>query len=52
VTAVPAGLASPATGTPSSSASAAASTAGANDGATGGVLTVTANAKFGIPCVF
>jgi LCP family protein required for cell wall assembly len=52
VTAVPAGLASPATGTPSSSASAAASTAGANDGATGGVLTVTGNAKFGIPCVF
>jgi LCP family protein required for cell wall assembly len=56
VTAVPAGLASPATsapGTASAGASAAASsTAGANNDTTGGVLTVTANAKFGIPCVY
>jgi LCP family protein required for cell wall assembly len=51
VTAVPASLAS---GTPATqpSAAAASSSAGANNGAAGGTLTVTANAKFGIPCVY
>jgi LCP family protein required for cell wall assembly len=55
VTVVPASLAS---GTPAtqpsaaSAASSASSAAGANNGAAGGILTVTANAKFGIPCVY
>jgi len=44
VTAVPASLTSP---TPAPS-----STAGADNGATGGAVTVAANAKFGIPCVY
>ena len=59
VTAVPASLtasSTSATGTQDSGASAATSspsaTAGANNGATGGALTVTANAKYGIPCVY
>jgi LCP family protein required for cell wall assembly len=59
VTAVPASLASPstsATGAQLSGTSAAASspssTADANNGATGGAVTVTANAKYGIPCVY
>jgi LCP family protein required for cell wall assembly len=59
VTAVPASLTSsgtPATGTQSPGASAAASspspTTGAGNGMTGGALTVTANAKYGIPCVY
>jgi hypothetical protein len=56
VTAVPASLTSsstPATGTQASGASAAPSpTTGANNGATGGAVTVKANAKYGIPCVY
>jgi LCP family protein required for cell wall assembly len=44
VTAVPASLTSP--------ASSPSSTAGVNNGATGGTLTVKANAKYGIPCVY
>jgi LCP family protein required for cell wall assembly len=51
VTAVPASLASPST----SGASAAASPSSASSsaaGATGGSVTVTANAKYGIPCVY
>jgi LCP family protein required for cell wall assembly len=55
VTAVPAGLSSststqPAS-TPSSQSPSPSSTAGANDGSTGGILTVKPNAPFGIPCV-
>jgi LCP family protein required for cell wall assembly len=47
VTAVPASL------TPSDGATPSPlSTAGANNGATGGVTTVAANAKYGVPCVF
>jgi len=50
VTAVPASLTSPGTSTtPSPSPSSAA---GADNGATGGAVTVTANAKYGIPCVY
>jgi LCP family protein required for cell wall assembly len=60
VTAVPSGLtsSSPSTGATQSSdatespAPLASSTAGANDGATGGVLTVPPSAPFGIPCVY
>jgi len=53
VTAVPASFASSTPATQPSGASASASTtAGANNGATGGPLTVTANAKYGIPCVY
>jgi LCP family protein required for cell wall assembly len=56
VTAVPAGLTSAgstATPSPSSAASSAASSSGSgNNGATGGAVTVAANAKFGIPCVY
>ncbi len=48
-TVVPAGLA-PAS-TPSSSSSAGSTSAGDN-GAAGGAVTVTAKAKFGIPCVY
>jgi LCP family protein required for cell wall assembly len=51
VTAVPASLtpsSTPATGT----AASPSSSAGANDGETGGAVTVTANAKYGIPCVY
>ena len=54
-TVVPAGLApastSAASSTPSSSSSAGSSSAGDN-GAAGGAVTVTAKAKFGIPCVY
>jgi LCP family protein required for cell wall assembly len=53
VTAVPAGLAASASATAGASATASpSSTSSANDGATGGTLTVTANAKYGIPCVY
>ena len=48
VTAVPAGLTSPAT----PAAAAPSPTAGAGGGPTGGTVTVTANAKYGIPCVY
>jgi LCP family protein required for cell wall assembly len=48
-TVVPAGLAPAAT--PSSSSSAGSSSAGDN-GAAGGAVTVTAKAKYGIPCVY
>ena len=56
VTAVPAGLSSSTTSnqpasTPSSQSPSPSSTAGANDGSTGGILTVKPNAPFGIPCV-
>jgi LCP family protein required for cell wall assembly len=56
VTAVPAGLTSSTTSnqpanTPSSQSPSPSSTAGANDGSTGGILTVKPNAPFGIPCV-
>jgi LCP family protein required for cell wall assembly len=47
-TVVPAGLA-PASATP---ASAPTSTSAGNNGAAGGAVTVTANAKYGIPCVY
>ena len=47
-TIVPGGLAAAASATASPSAS---STAGSN-GAAGSAVTVTANAKFGIPCVY
>jgi hypothetical protein len=47
-TVVPAGLA-PA---PSSSPTPAASSAAANNGAAGSAVTVGANAKYGIPCVY
>jgi LCP family protein required for cell wall assembly len=59
VTAVPPGLTSSSTaapGTQSSGASAAASSpssaASGNNGQTGGAVAVTANAKYGIPCVY
>ena len=52
VTAAPAGLMSPSTPATGPAAPSPSSTAGANDGQTGGILTVTANAKFGIPCVY
>jgi LCP family protein required for cell wall assembly len=48
VTAVPASLTSPAT----PAASSPSSTPGAGSGTTGGTVTVTANAKYGIPCVY
>jgi len=47
-TVVPAGL----TPTSSPSPSASASAAAADNGAAGGAVTVAANAKFGIPCVY
>jgi LCP family protein required for cell wall assembly len=49
-TVVPAGLTP--TSASSTSPSASASAAAANNGAAGGVVTVAANAKFGIPCVY
>jgi LCP family protein required for cell wall assembly len=51
VTAVPAGLTSSGTASPSSTPS-VLPTAGADNGATGGALTVSAKAKYGIPCVY
>ena len=48
VTAVPASLSSPGTSTAPSPSSAP----GADNGATGSAVTVTANAKYGIPCVY
>ena len=56
VTAVPAGLTG--AGTPSPSAGSGtespgpSATTGADNGATGGALTVASNAKYGIPCVY
>jgi LCP family protein required for cell wall assembly len=47
-TVVPAGLSSTSSSTPSPSSS---SSSAANNGAAGGVVTVAANAKYGIPCV-
>jgi LCP family protein required for cell wall assembly len=61
VTEVPADLASPSTSTAQTPGASTAtdsptpsptSTAGANNGAAGGAVTVTANAKYGIPCVY
>jgi hypothetical protein len=53
VTAVPASLMSPsASATGTSGASQAAPSASSTAGATGGTVTVTANAKYGIPCVY
>jgi LCP family protein required for cell wall assembly len=60
VTAVPSGLTSSSTSTGATQSSdatespapSASSTAAANDGATGGVLTVPPSAPFGIPCVY
>ena len=53
-TVVPAGLTPTSTSSPSPSASpsASSSSAAANNGAAGGAVTVAANAKYGIPCVF
>jgi LCP family protein required for cell wall assembly len=48
-TVVPAGLTPTSTPSPSASAAAAAE---ANNGAAGGAVTVAANAKYGIPCVY
>ena len=48
-TVVPAGLASTSSPSPSASASSAAA---ADNGAAGGAVTVAANARFGIPCVY
>jgi LCP family protein required for cell wall assembly len=50
-TVVPAGLTPTSTSSPSPSASASAAAA-ADNGAAGGAVTVAANAKFGIPCVY
>ena len=54
-TVVPAGLSSPAGSTPTSGGGATptpSSTAAADNGAAGGAITVGANAKYGIPCVY
>src|SRR3984885_2069499 len=52
VTVVPAGLASsPGSGAGGATSSPAATAAG-NNGTTGGTLTVTDNAKYGVPCVY
>jgi LCP family protein required for cell wall assembly len=48
-TVVPAGLAPTSTSSPSPSASASAA---ADNGAAGGAITVAANARYGIPCVY
>jgi LCP family protein required for cell wall assembly len=50
-TVVPAGL-TPASSASSASPSASASAGAADNGAAGGVVTVAANARFGIPCVY
>ena len=50
-TVVPAGLTPTSTSSPSPAASASAAAA-ADNGAAGGAVTVAANAKFGIPCVY
>jgi LCP family protein required for cell wall assembly len=54
VTAVPASLTSPSASTSAAGAATASpsSAASGNDGETGGAVTVTANAKYGIPCVY
>ena len=50
VTAVPASLTSGASG--ASATESPATTPGANNGSTGGTITVAANAEYGIPCVY
>jgi LCP family protein required for cell wall assembly len=54
VTAVPASLTSPSASTSAAGPATASpsSAASGNDGETGGAVTVTANAKYGIPCVY
>jgi LCP family protein required for cell wall assembly len=52
VTAVPASLTSPSTPATGSQPATATATAGAGNGATGGIVSVAANAKYGIPCVY
>ncbi|MGH3257729.1 MAG: LCP family protein [Streptosporangiaceae bacterium] len=52
VTAVPSSLATSQTSGAGAATPSPASTSAGNDGETGGVLTVTANAKYGIPCVY
>jgi LCP family protein required for cell wall assembly len=51
-TVVPSGLEQAPSSVASSSASASSSTSAGNNGAAGGALTVTAQAKYGIPCVY
>jgi LCP family protein required for cell wall assembly len=51
-TVVPAGLTPTSASSPSPSPSASASAAAADNGAAGGAVTVAANAKYGIPCVY
>jgi LCP family protein required for cell wall assembly len=51
-TVVPSGLEQASPSAASSSASASSSTSAGNNGAAGGALTVTAQAKYGIPCVY
>jgi LCP family protein required for cell wall assembly len=51
-TVVPAGLTPTSTSSPAPSASASSSAAAADNGAAGGAVTVAANAKYGIPCVY
>jgi LCP family protein required for cell wall assembly len=52
VIAVPSSLTTPQTSGAGAATPSATSTAAGNDGETGGALTVTANAKYGIPCVY
>jgi LCP family protein required for cell wall assembly len=51
-TVVPAGLSPASTSSPSASSSSSASSSAGNNGAAGGAVTVTAKAKYGIPCVY
>jgi LCP family protein required for cell wall assembly len=51
-TVVPAGLSSSTSGSSGTTAPAAQSSAAANNGAAGSAVTVGANAKYGIPCVY
>jgi LCP family protein required for cell wall assembly len=52
VTAVPAGLASSQGSAAGGATSSPSSTEAGNNGSTGGTLTVTDNAKYGVPCVY
>jgi LCP family protein required for cell wall assembly len=52
VTAVPSSLAASQTSGAGAATPSPTSTSAGNDGETGGTLTVTANAKYGIPCVY
>jgi LCP family protein required for cell wall assembly len=52
VTQVPASLTSSGSGTTTSPTPSPSSTAGADNGETGGAVTVAANAPYGIPCVY